>query len=135
MRALLLVILVVSFIGCDKDDDKGNGFSEGVYTGTFQRKTAMGGQIVDVTLILDNSTYIGHNNNLSSRYPVIGRGSYSISGGKISFVDSLFYTADFDWTLILSQEYGYSVQGDSLTITREYNGGVKDIYKLRKQNQ
>jgi hypothetical protein len=50
-------------------------------------------------------------------------------------VDSLGYTADFDWTLILSGEFNYSANGDNLTISRQYSTGVKDIYKLKRQRQ
>lgn len=136
MRYLLILILAFSFIGCDKDKDNTVGsFTEGVYNGTFQRKTNAGGKIVGVILYLNSNGYNGahdNDNDIYERYPVIGLGTYSVSAGKISFLDSLYYTADFDWTLILSGEYDYSVNGDNLTITRQYNNGVKDIYKLRK---
>lgn len=133
MRTILLTILVLSCIGCKKDKDSGGSFADGTYIGTFQR---IGSKIVDVTLNLNNGGYNGvHQNNIYERYPVIGLGTYSVSGGKISFLDSLAYTADFDWTIILSGDYEYSVNGENLTITRKYNNGVKDIYKLRKSDR
>ncbi len=135
MRTILLTILVVSVISCKKDKESNGSFADGTYIGTFQRQIAGGGKIVDVTLNLNTGGYDGiHQSNIYERYPVIGLGTYSTSGDKITFVDSLAYTADFDWTLILANEYNYSANGDSLTIFRQY-GNLKDIYKLKKQKK
>ncbi|AXY72938.1 hypothetical protein D3H65_02685 [Paraflavitalea soli] len=136
MRQLLAIVLLLSVIGCskDKENDPGKLIPEtgGIYKGTFQRKTASGGAIVSVTLDLTGNTFSGQPAT-PGRYPVIGRGSYTINDNKINFVDSLYYTADFDWTLILYREYELAKQGDSITFTRNYNNHAWDIYKLKRQ--
>lgn len=131
-----MLILAISFIGCDKDKDgTAESITEGVYVGTFQRLTSTGGNIVEVTLNLNNGAFDGSVEAGSYRYPVIGRGHYSLSNGNITFVDTLSYPADFEWTLILKDEYKYTAFTDSLFITREYANGVKDIYQFGKPRQ
>jgi hypothetical protein len=127
MRFILSIVLVLSIIGCEKDKDQ-SSLPDGVYQGTFQRT---GGPAEAVTLNITGNGFSGQ--STVNRYPVIGKGTYAVSGGEIIFQDTLFYTADFDWTLILSDEYKISQAGDSITIWREYNAVAKDIYRLKKQ--
>jgi hypothetical protein len=52
---------------------------------------------------------------------------------NVTFENACLWTAEFDWTLILSQDYKIKVVGNTVEISRDYNGGFKDIYNLTKQ--
>lgn len=139
MRSMLLIVLVFSVIGCSKDKETEKDLKDlipetgGNYKGTFQRQTATGGQVVSVAMDLGDSSFTGLSPSALLRYPVIGRGTFTISGDIISFKDTCVYTTDFDGTLILSRQYKLSKNGDSLIISRDYNNQTRDIYKLKKQ--
>lgn len=131
MRSLLIIGFILLAIACKKDKEV--TFSEGVYQGTFQRQTTAGGPLVSVSLTFSNGQFSGQSNS-PERYPVIGKGSYTATGDAITFRDSLYYTADFDWSLILAENYAYYTKGDSLIILRQYPGiqFMKDVYRLKK---
>jgi hypothetical protein len=137
MRPYLIVVLLISVIGCSKDKEEKEIREElsagGIFKGTFQRQTNTGGAIVPITLELKGNTYSGSVGAPGYRYPVIGRGSFTVKDNTIKFLDSLYYTADFDWSLILSEEYKASRQGDSIVLSRSYESNRKDVYKLKKQ--
>jgi hypothetical protein len=134
MRILLLVALLLPAIACKKDKETKPVIPDGTYAGTFQRQGNGTGQVVNVTLNLNDFGFNSSGPAPANRYPVIGKGKYAIDNNKITFSDSLVYTADFDWTLILSQEYQFDSRGDSLIIVRQYNAQVRDIYKLKKHH-
>lgn len=105
---------------------------DGTYTGTFQRQTAGGGTISQVTITFSGNGWTGQSQY--AKYPALCNGSYKTrSGGNISFENACAWTAEFDWTLILSHDYKIAISGNHLQITRDYNGGFKDVYELTKQ--
>ena len=125
---LVLVGLCLAFVSCDKKDD-----IEGVYTGVFTVKYAEDTSECkgETTLKLQDGKYSCTGN--PNRVPAGGSGSYTISDGKITFFDENFWTADFDWNLILSGEYDYTFAGDNLMIYRGNHGIVTHKYELKKQ--
>lgn len=105
---------------------------EGTYVGTFQRLTASGGQVSNVSVTFSGNNWTGQSQ--FAKYPALCHGKYKTKGGdKITFENACPWTAEFDWTLILSQDYKLEVAGNSVEISRDYNGAFKDIYKLTKQ--
>ena len=106
--------------------------AEGTYTGTFQRQTLSGGQISNVTITFSASNWSGQSQ--FAKYPALCHGTYKATGtDSITFENACPWTADFDGTLILSQDYKIKIIGNDIEISREYNGSQKDIYKLTKQ--
>jgi hypothetical protein len=105
---------------------------EGTYVGTFQRLTAGGGQISNVTITFSANNWTGQSQ--LAKYPALCHGTYKTSGADyVVFENACPWTAEFDWTLILSGEYKLNANGDTIEISRNYNGAFKDIYKLAKQ--
>lgn len=124
-----LVLAVAICIGCRKSHTV--LIRESVYTGTFQRLTPQGGTIVNVSLTLDSGRYSSEGG--SGRYPVICKGSYYTKPDSVYFLNECMFTADFDWTLILSGAYSYTQKEDSLIISRQYQQAFTDIYRLAKK--
>ena len=136
MRSCIIVLLLISVMACSKDKENQiptDLTAGGTFQGTFQRKTSDGGGIVPVVLEIKGNTYSGFTPSAVFAYPVIGRGTFTIKNNVINFIDSSVYTANFDWSLILSGVYKLSVDGDSIIFTRPYDNNVKDIYKLKKK--
>lgn len=105
---------------------------EGTYVGTFQRLTSGTGQISNVTITFSANNWTGQSQY--AKYPALCHGTYKrIGTDNVTFENACPWTAEFDWTLILSQEYQLKMVGNTIEITRDYNGAYKDIYKLTKQ--
>ena len=105
---------------------------EGTYVGTFQRLTLSGGQISNVTITFSSNNWTGQSQ--FAKYPALCHRTYNAKGtNEITFENSCPWTAEFDWTLILSQDYKIKIIGNDIEISRDYNGTYKDIYKLTKQ--
>ena len=122
--ALICGIVFASCTNKVTDDDMTREkIFNGKYTGTFTVKYfeeipqpwAYGSG--KTTLILKDGEFICARN--SNRIPAGGSGNYYIDGNKIIFQDLNFWTADFDWGLILSGEYDYTFKGKKLKISRK----------------
>ena len=75
--------------------------------------------------MLDNGRFSGSADSVAR----IGSGSYDINSGEIEFVDENFWTADFDWSLILSGTWEFEKNGRELVLTHERG----DVYRLVKK--
>ena len=133
MRYLLSVLL--SFVllapSCKKDHSHFK-IPEGTYVGTFQRITPTGAQLSNVTITFSTNSWSGQSQ--FAKYPALCRGTYKVKDAdNITFENACPWTAEFDWTLILAEDYKMKVVGDQLEISRNYNGEFKDIYNLTKQ--
>ena len=109
---------------------------EGKYSGTFTVKyfvempSTWGTGSGKTTIELKNGKFTCTGN--PNRVPAGGSGSYSISDGKIKFEDENFWSADFDWGLILSGKYDYTFDGKKLKISAKYENAHYE-YDLERQ--
>jgi len=104
---------------------------DGIYTGTFQRQSATGGQISNVAITFSANHWTGQSE--FDKYPALCHGTCYAKGiDSVVFENACPWTAEFDWTLILSEAYKIEVAGRDIEISRDYNGLYKDIYKLTK---
>ena len=127
----ILFCLSIFAVSCNKTLSN-NLIPEGTYVGTFQRITSTGGEISNVTITFSANNWTGQSQ--FAKYPALCRGTYKLnSADKITFENACPWTAEFDWTLILSQDYKIKMVGNDIEISRDYNGAYKDIYKLTKQ--
>lgn len=55
--------------------------------------------------------------------PSAGKGSYTFKNGIASFTDEGFWTADFDWGLLLNGEYDIKSNATDLTLKKRSNPG------------
>lgn len=133
MRHILSALLCLTlFVVSCKKTNTDYVIAEGTYVGTFQRVTSGGAQLSNVTITFSASHWTGKSQ--FANYPALCHGTYKASGGdNVTFENACPWTAEFDWTLILSQNYKLNIVGNSLEISRDYNGSFKDIYKLTKQ--
>lgn len=130
-RFSALLCLALLAISCKKTSPD-LVIPEGTYVGTFQRLTAGGGQLSNVTITFSGNDWTGQSQ--FAKYPALCHGTYQVNGGYgVTFENACFWTAEFDWTLILSQAYKLKIAGNTLEISRDYNGSSRDIYKLTKQ--
>lgn len=102
---------------------------DGTYSGTFQRQQGVVGQVSQVSLVFSGNHWTG--TSQYPHYPGLCNGTYTISGNKITFINNCFWTADFDWSLILGKEYDLSVNGNAIEITR-FGATYLDAYRLSK---
>ncbi|HSB92338.1 MAG TPA: hypothetical protein VLC28_04435 [Flavitalea sp.] len=129
MRPLLLVLLItIVCVSCSKTQESET--PQGSYVGTFQRITGGMGDTVHVSLALVGNVFSG----LGGRdyYPSICNGTFAFRGEEMDFHNACSFTANFDWSLILSGKYTFEAKADSLIITRNYNGIFRDEYRLAK---
>lgn len=126
----MTIVLVLFMVSCKKDHPYRN-IPAGTYKGTFQRSLI--NQVSNVTLEFSSDGFEGQSQYL--HYPDICHGKFSTSQDTVLFENACVYTADFDWSYILSGKFKISLVGDSLIMKKEYNGVVYyyDIYKLKKQ--
>ncbi len=97
--------------------------TNGNYIGIFERN----GITSNVQLNLINGAFDGQ--STVQKFPAICSGTYIIAGNTMTFENGCAWIAEFDWTLILSGEWNYTMNGTTLTLTKS-NG---DKYTLTQQ--
>jgi hypothetical protein len=103
---------------------------DGTYTGTFIVQYSLSTKTGPVTLELNNGKHICSGNN--DRIPAGGSGTFSTKNGKITFIDKMAWSADFDHYLVLNGQYNYSFDGKKLTISVAKNNVGQYEYKFDK---
>lgn len=124
IKFLSVLFVMAVFASCDPNDtnDTPEGL-EGSYAGTFKR----GDTTTNVNLEIGDLVFTGDSE--VEKFPGICNGSYTVAGDSISFQNGCVWTAEFDWSLILNEKWGYTINGNTLTLTKA-NG---DIYTLTKE--
>jgi hypothetical protein len=130
MKWILCILAgIIIFVACDKTEDAELTVSNGRYMGTFTRT---GMDTAQVSLLFRDGYFEGQSDR--SNYPAICRGSFQTDDNTITFTDSCSWTANFDWSLILSGTYQASLTDGTLRIWKT-NGAVTDEYVLRRINR
>ena len=135
LKISYILTLFCIFESCDtaKNDPIQSKEFYGTYSGTFTVEYNDGttrSNTASITFI-DDSTYDSPGNN--NRIPAGGSGTYEKSNTTITFDEPHFWTADFDWNLILKGEYDYTLNGNQLTISANKNNLGLYKYQLVKQ--
>ncbi len=139
MRPTNIIICFCSLllINCEKGEDS-NEFDvvlNGVYTGTFQRELSWANnKTSNITLTFYFNTWSGSSD--MTKYPALCKGTYSIKGDSITFMNECAWTAEFDWSLILSGKYKIESHADRIEFYRGYSsmvGTFKDLYKISRK--
>lgn len=129
MRYITFLLLgAVLFTGACRKSKLTGAIPAGTYSGTFQRT---GGPVANVVISFSASGWTGRSD--AEHYPALCEGRYTTNGNNASFECTCFWTANFDWSLILHGEYTFSVNGSRLEISKVYNNGVTDSYQLTRQ--
>jgi hypothetical protein len=139
MKTLMILSFIITMMakGCDNNDfEKQNlPIADGFYKGTFTLTSSTSMMSGDLTIEIKGDRFTASGN--SNRIPAGGSGTWSLDPDKqlIVFQDENFWTADFDWSLILSGEFNYSFNGESLVLTRNVgDGSTTQKYELKKVN-
>ena len=135
MKNLLLLLLLsfLSFSCLEKEEEAAAALPDGTYTGTFTRTNNVADEtpkVAKVTLVVKGNTFSGSSD--TPYYPAIGSGSYKINGAEATFEDENFWTANFDWTLILKGTFSLQNTNGAITLTR-LQGNQTDVYQLTRQ--
>lgn len=103
---------------------------DGTYTGTFQRIPDE--RMANITITIAKDSFSGTSDMY--RFPLIAKGSVKWNDkSTATFNASGYFTADFDWTLILNGDYTMQTYEDLINISRENKDSSRDIYRLKKQ--
>jgi len=120
----LSLLITASFASCDHNSEADVHVNlNGTYIGTFERN----GRVSNVELDLAEDRFSGTSD--TDKYPAICSGIYSNNTVEITFSNHCAWTADFDWSLILSDTWTFNLSEDQLIMTKA-NG---DKYSLTKQ--
>ncbi len=132
MRTFQLILIISTFLltSCVDESVDLNDI-EGTYEGTFIRTSPNAKYAPSqVTLIFSNGQFQGASE--TTKYPAICSGTYEIKGTKVDFANSCVWTAEFDWSLILSGEFTAELTSNELTLQRK-NGSTWDLYELKRK--
>ncbi|WP_185967766.1 hypothetical protein [Formosa sediminum] len=129
---LCCVFLCLSF-ACERDDNTPNndllyGNYEGEFTVIYNDSTIYSNPVT-LQLNTDNTYRSSGNENY---FPAGGSGSFSSNSTILEYNDENFWTANFDWNLILNGSYKYTKTEDSLVFTAFKNNIGQYTYKLIK---
>ncbi|GAA0878613.1 hypothetical protein GCM10009119_15810 [Algoriphagus jejuensis] len=127
MNLKLYFLSLFLLTGCGDGNLSNRRIPIGTYEGTFQRDWVWGeDSIANITLTFEGNRWSGTSN--IAKYPALCRGNYSIEGDKITFQNECPWTADFDWTLVLSGEYDLTKSDKTLEFSHDTRSATSDTY-------
>ncbi len=137
-KYLLFVGCLISLIGCDKDEKYYTKLQDGIYVGTFQREIVWSvNDTAKITITFSSDTWSGSSNKV--KYPALCKGTYTIKGDTIIFENECAWTAEFDWSLILSGKYKLKTERNIVEFERDYRSATSDTfvdkYILKRQEE
>lgn len=133
-KILLITVLALTFSSCNNDDDnKDNQSLNGNYTGTFTVEYLNGDTFSNPVTVSFNKENNYQSSENEDYYPAGGSGTYVKNTSTIEFYDINYWTAHFDWNLILGGEYEYSINGNELIISANRTDLGLYKYELTKE--
>lgn len=131
-RVIILMILAGLLASCEYEQiDTIETVKPGIYKGQFIRSSSYSKYSpAQVSIEFNDDHFTGQSEVIN--YPAICSGTFRVEGNEIIFNKQCFFTADFDWTLILQGNYQYQVKDNQLEIARIQNE-VTDRYVLVRQ--
>ena len=134
MRFIVAIILSVLLCAFSCEDSDNVTMEEGTYKGQFYRADPVADYpAANVTITFSNGRFEGTSS--TPKAPGICKGTYTVNGDVATFKDECYWTADFDWTFILSGDFRVRATRDSLIMTASWGGDIKDVYRLRRERQ
>ena len=133
IRYVILFLSVLGLSGSceEKNKEEIKTIEPGVYKGQFMRASPIAKYAPsNVTIEFTFNQFSGQSD--MTNFPAICSGTFSIVANEINFENECFFTADFDWSLILKGTCQFKVSGSLLEMTRVH-GEITDKYTLRLQ--
>ncbi len=130
-------MIICITVGCSKDEHLNVNINDGIYIGTFQREPVWSsGKTANITMSFTSNKWMGTSD--INKYPALCHGTYSIKGDTILFENECAWTAEFDWSLILSGKYVIKESEGIIEFSRDYRSATTDSwidrYKIKIQN-
>ncbi|HEY4785544.1 MAG TPA: hypothetical protein VIH57_05825, partial [Bacteroidales bacterium] len=114
-------------INCNKEGQNTTKIPDGVYAGTFQRELVWSdSDTAKITMTFSSGTWSGSSDK--PKYPALCKGTYTIVGDTILFENECAWTAEFDWSLILSGKYVLKTDGNKVEFYKDYRSATSDTY-------
>jgi hypothetical protein len=134
MKSSFIILIALLLFACQYNDLSNPPLKPGTYKGTFFRTykntDEPNYEVANVILTFTANQFSGVSDKV--HYPAVCNGTYKISGYEINFTNACFFTADFDWSFILSGSYQIQSTGTLLTLQRT-SGSTIDQYYLTLQ--
>ena len=120
-------------LSCQDNEEPDFSLANGTYSGVFYRSsptTKWAGS--SVTITFDDGTFNGGSDSV--KYPAICEGAYKKVGlSSVEFANTCVWTADFDWSFILSGRYEIDYVEDELVMTQSVGAQAYNTYRLRRE--
>ncbi len=140
---IILLTLAMTFYHCYKGEQRliepsPGHLQDGLYKGIFYRSGSSGIQsdTSQITITFSEENWKGQSS--IEKYPALCQGTYAIDNDTIIFVNQCFWTAEFDWTLILSGKYKLKTDHHKVEFKRNYQPNnaptYYDMYQLIYEN-
>ena len=127
MKKTFIFLALLILIGCKYDNFPVLHIPDGTYIGTFQRELVWSeSDTAQVTLTFSSNNWHGESDKV--KYPALCNGTYSIEGNTINFESGCAWSAEFDWSLILSGKYALTITGNIIEFSRDYRSATSDTY-------
>ena len=140
------LLLLISFLSCEHEEvtvdnsqdteEKTNSKTyeniDGNYSGVFSVVYNNDSTYSDSVTVYFNDSLNYDCSSKPNRIPAGGNGTYTQNDSTVTFSDINYWTADFDWNLILKGEYNYHLSSDSLIFSAHKNNVGFYKYELLK---
>lgn len=131
------ILACLFFVSCAEAENVTIMIEKAELEGTFQRISGdNSGPEAEVTIMVNEGRWEG--NSSKSRYPALCKGSYTTKDNTITFENECMWTADFDWTLILSGTFEVILTDQHMIWEKRSGSGseqVIDRYTFPKSDQ
>ena len=127
IKEIVLIIGLLFFVNCSKNEQIEKILPDGIYTGTFQRVLVWSdNNIANISITISSNKWTGTSSIV--KYPALCSGTYFIEGDSITFVNECVWTAEFDWSLILGGKYHFKKDGNVIEFTKDYRSETADTF-------
>jgi hypothetical protein len=82
----------------------------------------------NVKLTLKEQTFSGSSD--VADYPSICKGTFLLEGDELEFLNTCFWTADFNWAYILSGSFKIAKEENEIILKRSFSNDVVHTYIL-----
>lgn len=131
MIRLIILLIAMLILSCEKENSERVEFKEVSYSGEFWRECEnCSEEIAEITLVFSEGNYSGSSNKMY--YPAIGHGNYEIKGNTILFNENSFWSANFDWSFILGGSFHIEETAEYYYLSQKLNSDATNYYKLKK---
>lgn len=129
---MFLAVCCMFLVSCQAGMMSDGALTDGRYVGMFLRTDPVAKyQPSNVTITIRGDRFEGSSS--VRNYPAICEGTLRTDGASVDFQNDCFFTADFDWSLILSGTFRVSQERNTITLVKSHGDGRYDTYTLTRE--